>query len=128
MREKEIIMKRYFAVERMPWGKKHLAPGEELIDPSPESEPVLIGILASGGRVREVSDQPARGTYATRALTAEPPARRVRRPRQEAEPEPVAEPVQQKPAASTEEAPRTGSHAVGAMTTQNTLKTSGKTE
>lgn len=108
------MSKRYFATDRIAWGKNHLNPGEELLDPKPEDEKVLLDILLKTNRVQEMNpgkaaNKSGAGTYQRRDLTAEKPAPRVVEPEE----------------AKTEEAPVRRSR-IGAMTTASQPSISGK--
>lgn len=100
-------MKRYFAVQRMPWGLQHIEAGQELTDPDPDSVPQLRDLVVKQGavRVEEVTEKPkakAAPAYKRRDLQAEEP-----------------KPEQAAPAAAdaTEEAPPRRGRRIGAMTT-----------
>lgn len=71
-------MKRYFAVQRMPWGLKHLEAGQELADPDPDSVPLLRDVVVKQGavRVEEIAENTKRKavpTYKRRDIQAEEP-------------------------------------------------------
>lgn len=105
------MSKRYVASHRIAWGKRHLNAGEELVDPSPsENDVLLTKVLLPTKQVREmtaaeIAPPVSRGTYGRRDLTAESRTERPTRAR--------------RVAADTDSEPP---KSVGAMTTKNTLK------
>lgn len=98
-------MKRYVAVQRMPWGLVHIQAGEALVNPDPEqpAQRALIELLLKQGAIRieempepRKNDRKASQTYKRRDLTAE-----------------------ESPARDSDDAERRTSRRFGAMTTED---------